>query len=661
MEEGELVDNEYSGRQIGKRPFPDGSEEEESLHIRPPLLPKKHKRHHKKSKSKDEKKKKKHRDRSSEREVDQTNFYKKHVYRMKTDSSVLDNGQGRRKDSTDIRSSRSRYSDETKEQIRQRDHRSEKSYDRRKVSSFVSIPNPSSKRSSSYYPRSGKNRSIDVIQPTSRNSRSNSPLIKRVEVEPFQGRRNPSSSNHSRSKTASEVMTSSKVLSYQRSRKSEVVRSKRLEMEVEIASRESSKHSNMDRLASSGHHHAHFSASDNEEERDMSFERRNHSDEERDEEESSSSSEDDSEDDESSGNSAQPLATGHASSVSSTNSHAIYGVGRSRFDSPLPSSDDESLPTSTQLPFSGDDEDWPEDKSPSPVPEVPALPYYYPALKGCRSVDEFHCLNRIEEGTYGVVFRGVEKKTGKKVALKRLKMEKEKEGFPITSLREVCTLSKANHPNIVNVQEIVVGSSVDKIYIVMEYVEHDLKSLTETMKHPFLVGEVKTLMKQLLSGIHHLHDNWILHRDLKTSNLLLSHRGILKIGDFGLAREYGSPLRPYTPIVVTLWYRCPELLLGQKEYSTAVDMWSVGCILAELVQRKALLPGRGELDQIKLIFKLLGTPDENIWPGYSQLPMVKNSDLPTYPRRNELRKRFSVTQFDETGLDLLNNVLGYVV
>jgi cell division cycle 2-like protein len=174
-------------------------------------------------------------------------------------------------------------------------------------------------------------------------------------------------------------------------------------------------------------------------------------------------------------------------------------------------------------------------------------------------------------------------------------MEKEKEGFPITSLREINMLLKAgDHENVVRVrvcslascplnemfQEIVVGSNMDKIYLVMDYVEHDMKSLMESLREPFLtgalhvviksehctifIGQVKTLLHQLLSGVHHLHDNWILHRDLKTSNLLLSHRGILKIGDFGLAREYDSPLKPYTPIVVTLWYRAPELLLGVK-------------------------------------------------------------------------------------------------
>lgn len=169
----------------------------------------------------------------------------------------------------------------------------------------------------------------------------------------------------------------------------------------------------------------------------------------------------------------------------------------------------------------------------SPDIVVEQLPSYYPGIQGCRSVEEFQCLNRIEEGTYGVVYRARDKRTEEIVALKRLKMEKEKEGFPITSLREINTLLKGQHPNIVTVREIVVGSNMDKIFIVMDYVEHDLKSLMETMKHRkqgFLPAEVKCLTQQLLRAVGHLHDNWILHRDLKTSNLLLSHKGILKVG-----------------------------------------------------------------------------------------------------------------------------------
>lgn len=287
------------------------------------------------------------------------------------------------------------------------------------------------------------------------------------------------------------------------------------------------------------------------------------------------------------------------------------------------------------------------------------LPPYYPAIQGCRSVAEFQSLNRIEEGTYGVVYRARDKRTDEIVALKRLKMEKEKEGFPITSLREINTLLKGQHPNIVTVREIVVGSNMDKIYIVMDYVEHDLKSLMETMRHKkqnFMPGEIKCLLKQLLLAVAHLHDNWILHRDLKTSNLLLSHKGILKVGDFGLAREYGSPLKCYTPIVVTLWYRAPELLLCTKEYSTPIDMWSVGCIFGELLLMNALFPGKSEVDQLNRIFKDLGTPSEKIWTGFNQLPAVKKMKFTDYPVSN-LRSKFNT--LSEIGLGLLIKFLTY--
>ncbi|KAF2350859.1 Protein kinase domain [Trinorchestia longiramus] len=296
----------------------------------------------------------------------------------------------------------------------------------------------------------------------------------------------------------------------------------------------------------------------------------------------------------------------------------------------------------------------------SPVPMKEVLPSYYPAIMGCRSVDEFECLNRIAEGTYGVVYRAREKCNNTIVALKRLKMEKEKEGFPITSLREINTLLKGQHNNIVTVREIVVGSNMDKIYIVMDYVEHDLKSLMETMskkKQSFSLGEVKTLMLQLLRAVHHLHDNWILHRDLKTSNLLLSHTGILKVGDFGLAREYGSPLKQYTPIVVTLWYRAPELLLGTKLYSTAIDVWSVGCIFGELLAMEPFFPGKSEIDQLNRIFKELGTPSDAIWPGYSQLPVVKRTQFTEFPY-NHLRERFK-ERLSDKGFLLMNKFLTY--
>eukprot|EP00049_Salpingoeca_infusionum_P027718 m.33901 g.33901 ORF g.33901 m.33901 type:complete len:366 (-) comp9693_c0_seq2:318-1415(-) len=286
-----------------------------------------------------------------------------------------------------------------------------------------------------------------------------------------------------------------------------------------------------------------------------------------------------------------------------------------------------------------------------------AVEHYYPAESGCRHIDVYEKLNRIDEGTFGVVFRVKDKGTGEVFAVKKLKLHKERDGFPITALREINTLLKVNHENIVNVRELVVGDTMDDVFIVMEFVEHDLKALLETMDKPPLRAEVKMLMKQLLCGVAHLHDNWLIHRDLKTSNLLLSHKGILKIADFGLAREFGSPTHNMTQLVVTLWYRAPELLLGTKEYTTAVDVWSVGCIFAEFLTQQPLFPAKGEIDMIHKVFKMLGTPNDDIWPGYSELPTVQKVKFRQHPA-GELQRQFGAV-IGRTGMDLLTNLLTY--
>ena len=179
-------------------------------------------------------------------------------------------------------------------------------------------------------------------------------------------------------------------------------------------------------------------------------------------------------------------------------------------------------------------------------------------LLGCRSVFEYEKLNKISEGTYGIVYRAKDKKTGEIVALKKVKIldrrDAEEYGFPLTSLREINILASFHHPSIVKVKEVVVDDH-DNVYMVMEYMEHDFKGLMESMKRPFSTSDVKCLMLQLMEGVKYLHDNWVLHRDLKTSNLLLNNQGELKICDFGMARQYGSPLKPYTTKVVTQWYR----------------------------------------------------------------------------------------------------------
>lgn len=278
-------------------------------------------------------------------------------------------------------------------------------------------------------------------------------------------------------------------------------------------------------------------------------------------------------------------------------------------------------------------------------------------MLACRNVDCYKRLHKIDEGTYGVVTKAQDKESGEIVALKQVKMNADicKQGFPVTALREINVLLALDHPNIIKVREMVVGSSNDKIYMVMDYAPIDLKQvMSRKGSVPFLQSEVKCLMLQLLSAIDYMHDHYFIHRDLKTSNLLYDMHGKLSVCDFGLARKYGSPVKAYTSLVVTLWYRSPELLLGEKIYSTKVDMWSVGCIFAEFILGEPLFPGQGEINQLDLIFKLLGKPSEANWKGYSKLPHTTNISWKA-PDRSSLHLKFPSSSFMADATILSNN------
>lgn len=275
-----------------------------------------------------------------------------------------------------------------------------------------------------------------------------------------------------------------------------------------------------------------------------------------------------------------------------------------------------------------------------------------------RNVSNFERLNHIEEGSYGWVSRAKDISTGEVVALKKLKMEDHNtQGFPVTGLREIQCLQAARHKHIVDLKEVVVGSGVDEVYLVMEFLEHDLKTLQEEMQEPFMPSEVKTLLQQLTGAVGFLHDNWILHRDLKTSNILMNNRGEIKLADFGMARYFGDPAPQMTQLVVTLWYRAPELLLGADKYGREIDMWSIGCIFGELLTNEPLLQGKNEVDQLAKTFALCGVPTEESWPGFKRLPNARSLRLPRSQQNmgSTIRGRFPF--LTAAGADLLTTLL----
>nr|CAD2200453.1 unnamed protein product [Meloidogyne enterolobii] len=252
----------------------------------------------------------------------------------------------------------------------------------------------------------------------------------------------------------------------------------------------------------------------------------------------------------------------------------------------------------------------------------------------CRSVNEFDKIRQLGAGTYGIVYEGKDKKNGKTATLKQVRLDLKKEGVSISVMREIQSLMDIEHENIVRLFDVVVGRKIEQIFLVMEYCDQDLASLLDNMQTPFSESQVKCILLQLFKGVAHLHSRFFIHRDIKVSNLLLTEQGILKIADFGLARLYGDPPTEMTPRVVTLWYRSPELLFGSKYQSPAIDMWACGCIMGELLLHKPLMPGKDEIDQIRLIIGLLGTPTEKIWPGMSKLPILEKMQLMKQPYNN---------------------------
>ena len=270
-----------------------------------------------------------------------------------------------------------------------------------------------------------------------------------------------------------------------------------------------------------------------------------------------------------------------------------------------------------------------------------------------KRLSEFRKVRKIGEGTYGEVHEALDTaNNNRRVAMKKLHIENKDEGIPITALREMCILKHLHHENIVDLYEII--QDVDKIVLIFEYADMDLKKYLDKLKGGIKdVKVIQSFTLQILNGLYYCNINRIIHRDLKPQNLLITTDLKLKLCDFGLSRMFSLPMGKMTHEIITLWYRPPEVLLGIENYTTKVDSWSIGCIMAEMISGKPLFAGDSEIGQLFKIFEFLGTPNEETWPGVSKLPEYKL----TFPqwKPQSIRKRFK--DFDKDGLDLMEKFL----
>lgn len=252
-----------------------------------------------------------------------------------------------------------------------------------------------------------------------------------------------------------------------------------------------------------------------------------------------------------------------------------------------------------------------------------------------------------------MVYVGHQTDTQRQVAIKMIKVGEFKDGLDMSAIREIKFLQELRHQNVIELLDVF--SSQTNLNLVLEFLPSDLEVLIKDKSIIFTQADVKSWLLMTLRGVHHCHRNFILHRDLKPNNLLLSPDGHLKIADFGLARAIPSPREKMTSNVVTRWYRAPELLFNSRHYTTAIDMWSVGVIFAELMLRTPYLPGMSDVDQLDVTFRALGTPTEQIWPSISSVAGFKDWKKYPVPTRQELQNRFAAAS--DNALDLMNAMI----
>ncbi|CAH1398219.1 unnamed protein product [Nezara viridula] len=243
-------------------------------------------------------------------------------------------------------------------------------------------------------------------------------------------------------------------------------------------------------------------------------------------------------------------------------------------------------------------------------------------------MNRYITLHQLGDGTYGSVHLAQRVDTGEKVAIKRMK-RKYYSWDEAMNLREVKSLKKLNHANVVKLREVIREN--DTLYFVFEYMKENLYQLMKDREKLFPESVVRNMLYQVLQGLAFMHRHGFFHRDMKPENLLCSGPELVKIADFGLAREVRSR-PPYTDYVSTRWYRAPEVLLHSTTYSCPIDIWAVGCIMAELYTFRPLFPGNSEIDQIFKICSVLGTPDKREWYEGHQLAANMNFKFPQFKR-----------------------------
>uniref|UniRef100_A0A3B3HXG3 Cyclin-dependent kinase 14 n=1 Tax=Oryzias latipes TaxID=8090 RepID=A0A3B3HXG3_ORYLA len=261
--------------------------------------------------------------------------------------------------------------------------------------------------------------------------------------------------------------------------------------------------------------------------------------------------------------------------------------------------------------------------------------------------DSYEKLEKLGEGSYATVYKGKSKVNGKLVALKVIRLQEE-EGTPFTRNCS-CLLGVASR-------------CITCLFLIISHhfscLQHtDLCQYMDKYPGGLHPDNVKLFLFQLLRGLSYIHQRYILHRDLKPQNLLISDTGELKLADFGLARAKSVPSHTYSNEVVTLWYRPPDVLLGSTDYSTCLDMWGVGCIFIEMIQGVAAFPGMKDIqDQLERIFLVLGTPSEDTWPGVNSLPHYKPERFTVYSAK-KLRQAWNKLGFVDHAEELASRFL----